>query len=115
VVGVPHRPHSSPKLRGDKGRRRSRQQRSTRDPLRGPASTPNNTASRTAGGSGLVEIGRRMPCWPAINWRTHIEISRNAATAKGPAEAFTGEMWVNPITRAPPPSVLNVAVVRFTP
>jgi hypothetical protein len=28
-----------------------------------------------------------------------MEISRNAATAKGPAETFTGDVWVHPITR----------------
>ena len=44
-----------------------------------------------------------------------MEISRNAATAKGPAETFTGEVWVDPITRGLPPSQLNVAAVRFTP
>jgi hypothetical protein len=37
-----------------------------------------------------------------------MEISRNAATAKGPAETFTGDVWVDPITRGLPPSQLNV-------
>ena len=36
-------------------------------------------------------------------------------TAKGPAETFTGEVWVDPITRGLPPSQLNVAAVHFTP
>ena len=44
-----------------------------------------------------------------------MEISRSAATAKGPAETFTGDVWVDPITRGLPPSRLNVAAVRFTP
>ena len=44
-----------------------------------------------------------------------MEISRNAATAKGPAETFTGDVWVDPITRGLPPSQLNVAAVHFTP
>lgn len=44
-----------------------------------------------------------------------MEISRNAATAKGPAETFTGDVWVDPITRGLPPSQLNVAAVRFAP
>ncbi|MFY9888029.1 MAG: cupin domain-containing protein [Streptosporangiaceae bacterium] len=44
-----------------------------------------------------------------------MKISRNAATAKGPAETFTGDVWVDPITRGLPPSALNVAAVRFTP
>ncbi|HUC25219.1 MAG TPA: hypothetical protein VMA73_21115 [Streptosporangiaceae bacterium] len=44
-----------------------------------------------------------------------MEISRSAATAKGPAETFTGDVWVDPITRGMPPSQLNVAAVRFAP
>ena len=44
-----------------------------------------------------------------------MEISRRAATAKGPAETFTGDVWVDPITRGLPPSQLNAAAVRFTP
>jgi quercetin dioxygenase-like cupin family protein len=44
-----------------------------------------------------------------------MEISREAATARGPAETFTGEVFVDPITRGLPPSQLNVAAVHFTP
>jgi quercetin dioxygenase-like cupin family protein len=44
-----------------------------------------------------------------------MEISRSAATAKGPAETFTGDVWVDPLTRGLPPSQLNVAGVRFAP
>lgn len=44
-----------------------------------------------------------------------MELSREAATAKGPAETFTGEVWIDPITRGLPASGLNVASVRFTP
>jgi hypothetical protein len=33
---------------------------------------------------------------------THMDISRKAATAKGPAETFTGEVWIDPITRGLP-------------
>ena len=44
-----------------------------------------------------------------------MEISREVATAMGPAETFTGEVFVDPITRGLPPSQLNVAAVRFTP
>jgi quercetin dioxygenase-like cupin family protein len=36
-------------------------------------------------------------------------------TLKGPAETFTGVVWVDPITRGLPPSQLNVAAVRFSP
>jgi quercetin dioxygenase-like cupin family protein len=44
-----------------------------------------------------------------------MEISTEAATATGPAETFTGQVFVDPITRGLPPSQLNVAAVRFTP
>jgi quercetin dioxygenase-like cupin family protein len=52
---------------------------------------------------------------PPHHEETQMEISRNAATAKGPAETFTGDVWVDPITRGLPPSPLNVAAVRFAP
>jgi hypothetical protein len=41
-----------------------------------------------------------------------MDISRQVATAKGPAETFTGEVWIDPITRGLPPSRLNVAAVH---
>jgi quercetin dioxygenase-like cupin family protein len=44
-----------------------------------------------------------------------MEIPGNETTAKGPAETFTGDVWVDPITRGLPPSQLKVAAVRFTP
>ena len=44
-----------------------------------------------------------------------MDISRDVATTKGAAEIFTGEVWVDPITRGLPPSQLNVAAVHFTP
>ncbi len=44
-----------------------------------------------------------------------MEISREAPTTKGPEETFTGEVWLDPITRGLPTSQLNVAVVRFSP
>jgi quercetin dioxygenase-like cupin family protein len=44
-----------------------------------------------------------------------MEISREASTVKGPAETFTGDVWVDPVTRGLPPSGLNVAAVRFSP
>jgi hypothetical protein len=43
-----------------------------------------------------------------------MDISRQAATTKGPAETFTGEAWIDPVTRGLPPSQLNVATVHFT-
>jgi quercetin dioxygenase-like cupin family protein len=44
-----------------------------------------------------------------------MKISREAATAKGAPETFTGDVWVDPVTRGLPPSQLNVAAVHFTP
>lgn len=44
-----------------------------------------------------------------------LEISHRAATVKGPGNTFTGEVWIDPVTRGPPASALSVAVVRFTP
>jgi quercetin dioxygenase-like cupin family protein len=44
-----------------------------------------------------------------------MDISREASTTKGPAETFTGEVWVDPITRGLPPPQLNAAAVHFTP
>ena len=44
-----------------------------------------------------------------------MEISRKPPTGTGPAETFTGEIWVDPITRGLPPSQLNVNAVHFTP
>lgn len=36
-------------------------------------------------------------------------------TGKGPAELFTGEVWIDPVTRGEPPSKLNIGAVHFTP
>ncbi len=44
-----------------------------------------------------------------------MEVSPKPPTAKGPAETFTGDVWVDPITRGLPSSQLNVAAVRFSP
>lgn len=44
-----------------------------------------------------------------------MHMSPKPPTAKGPAETFTGDVWVDPITRGLPASQLNVAVVRFSP
>jgi len=37
------------------------------------------------------------------------------ATAKGPAERFTGDVWLDTITASPEPSGILVAKVRFAP
>jgi quercetin dioxygenase-like cupin family protein len=44
-----------------------------------------------------------------------MDISSKPPTAQGPAETFTGQVWIDPITRGLPPSQLDVAAVRFTP
>lgn len=44
-----------------------------------------------------------------------MELSPKPPTTRGPADTFSGEVWVDPITRGLPPSGLSVAAVRFTP
>ena len=36
-------------------------------------------------------------------------------TAKGPAEWFTGDVWIDPIARGEEPSRVRVSAVQFTP
>ncbi len=36
-------------------------------------------------------------------------------TGKGPAEWFTGDVWIDPITQGEPPSQLNMGAVHFPP
>jgi quercetin dioxygenase-like cupin family protein len=44
-----------------------------------------------------------------------MDVSPKPPTAKGPAKTFTGDVWVDPITRGLPSSQLSVNAVRFTP
>ena len=44
-----------------------------------------------------------------------MEIQPRQPTAKGPAEMFTGDVWMNPIARGQAPSRVRVNAVRFTP
>ncbi len=44
-----------------------------------------------------------------------MDISRNAPTTRGPADTFTGDVWIDPITRGLPSSQLSVAAVHFSP
>jgi quercetin dioxygenase-like cupin family protein len=44
-----------------------------------------------------------------------MEISTKPPTLKGPADTFTGDVWIDPITRGVPRSQLSVAAVRFSP
>jgi quercetin dioxygenase-like cupin family protein len=44
-----------------------------------------------------------------------VEIVKKEPTAKGPAERFTGDVWVDVIARGEGPSRIRVNAVRFTP
>ncbi len=45
-----------------------------------------------------------------------MQITRSSiATAKGPADWFTGDVWIDAVAAAAPPSRLNAALVHFTP
>lgn len=44
-----------------------------------------------------------------------MELIKPSATAKAPAERFTGDVCVNPIRSHTPPSRLIASTVRFTP
>jgi quercetin dioxygenase-like cupin family protein len=44
-----------------------------------------------------------------------LELKPVSHTTKGPAETFTGDVYVNPIHRGEEPSRMIVSLVRFTP
>ena len=44
-----------------------------------------------------------------------MEIRPKQPTAKGPAEWFTGDVWIDGIVRGEEPSRVRVSAVRFTP
>jgi quercetin dioxygenase-like cupin family protein len=44
-----------------------------------------------------------------------VEIKGKQPTAKGPAEWFTGDVWIDGIARGEEPSRVRVSAVRFTP
>jgi quercetin dioxygenase-like cupin family protein len=44
-----------------------------------------------------------------------VEIQPQQSTAKGPAELFTGDVWIDGIARGQEPSRVRVSAVRFTP
>jgi quercetin dioxygenase-like cupin family protein len=44
-----------------------------------------------------------------------MEVQPKPATAKGPAEMFTGEVWLDAIAAGQSPSRVRVNAVRFTP
>jgi len=44
-----------------------------------------------------------------------MELRPKRPSGKGPAEWFTGEVWIDPITQGEPPSKLSIGAVHFTP
>lgn len=44
-----------------------------------------------------------------------MEVQPKQPTAKGPAEWFTGDVWIDGIVRGVEPSRVRVSAVRFTP
>lgn len=44
-----------------------------------------------------------------------MEVQPKQPTAKGPAEWFTGDVWIDGIARGQEPSRVRVSVVRFSP
>lgn len=44
-----------------------------------------------------------------------MELRPKQPSVKGPADWFTGDVWLDPIARGEPPSHLGVAAVHFTP
>jgi hypothetical protein len=44
-----------------------------------------------------------------------VPIQPKQPTAKGPAEWFTGDVWIDGIARGEEPSRVRVSAVRFTP
>ena len=43
-----------------------------------------------------------------------MEVQPKKPSAKGPAEWFTGDVYINPITQGQPPSRLSINAVHFT-
>jgi len=44
-----------------------------------------------------------------------MEIQPRKSSTKGPADWFTGDVWIDPITQGEPPSRVSVGAVHFTP
>ena len=44
-----------------------------------------------------------------------MELRRKQPTTKGDPQTFIGDVWLDPIVRADPPSRVRVSVVRFAP
>jgi quercetin dioxygenase-like cupin family protein len=44
-----------------------------------------------------------------------VELQPKQPTVKGPADWFTGDVWIDPVARGRDPSHLNIGSVHFTP
>ncbi len=44
-----------------------------------------------------------------------MEVQPRKPTAKGPAQWFTGDVWIDPVALAHGPSPVNISAVHFTP
>jgi quercetin dioxygenase-like cupin family protein len=44
-----------------------------------------------------------------------MEVRPDQPSAKGPADWFSGDVWIDPIARGEEPSRIRVSAVRFTP
>jgi quercetin dioxygenase-like cupin family protein len=44
-----------------------------------------------------------------------VEVQPKKPSVRGPAQWFTGEVWLDPIVRGEPPSRLSMSAVHFTP
>jgi quercetin dioxygenase-like cupin family protein len=51
----------------------------------------------------------------AIAKEAPVEFTARQATARGPAEWFTGDVWIDAIARGEEPSRVRVSAVHFTP
>src|SRR5215216_7096200 len=56
-----------------------------------------------------------MPAATARERSHAMEIQPKPASIKGPAEQFTGDVWLDPIAQGAEPSRLRVNLVRFAP
>ena len=50
-----------------------------------------------------------------VDYNGVMEIQPKAPSMKGPAEWFTGDVWIDTIARGQAPSRLSVSAVHFTP
>jgi quercetin dioxygenase-like cupin family protein len=69
--------------------------------------------------AGLGKLATWPPAIPSgshpLSKEPPVPIQPKPPTAKGPAEWFTGDVWIDPIVRGEEPSRVRVSAVRFTP